>query len=328
MSVKKKKSDYKHIATQKRSQRRILTFCRICKYGIDGFVRNSWLSIAAIAVMVITLLIIFAAAVSHMVMTDTISSLSEKVNMSIYLKTDTTDDVGSDLVAKIEALSTVNSAEYISSADAMEQVAKENSDSSAVIAALKEATNKMPATIRITLEDINDTSELEKFVSEDTLVKKYLNADYKPSFAGERRNIIKNIGNTVGFAEKVGIVAASIFAVISSLIIFNTIGMAIFNRKEEIQMMQLIGADKSFIRGPFLVESMIYGFIAAIIATCLGVFILFKIAPILSGHQIEVQNSVNFVTDYFALVALVMVLIGAFIGIISSILATHRYLKL
>ena len=54
------------------------------------------------------------------------------------------------------------------------------------------------------------------------------------------------------------------------LIIFNTIRMAIFNRREEIQMMKLIGAEKSFIRGPFLVEAMMYGFFAAILAGVAG----------------------------------------------------------
>ena len=58
---------------------------------------------------------------------------------------------------------------------------------------------------------------------------------------------------------------------ISSLIIFNTIRMAIFNRKDEIQMMKLIGADRNFIRGPFIVEAIVYGFIAALIATWLGI---------------------------------------------------------
>ena len=64
-----------------------------------------------------------------------------------------------------------------------------------------------------------------------------------------------------------GSIATVVFVVISSLVVFNTIRMAIFNRKDEIEMMKLIGAERSFIRGPFIVEAIMYGFIAAIIAT-------------------------------------------------------------
>lgn len=328
MMARKKKAGSKSIANQKRSRRRLLTFYRVCRYGLDSFIRNSWLSIAATAVMVITLLIIFTAVAAHTVMVDTIGSLRDKVNMSIYLKTDTPDKESAALVAEVKKLSSVRSVEYISSADAREQMAKENSDDPDVLAAIKEATNKTPSTIRVTVDNINDTSQLENFVEDNNLLKKYLNSDYKPSFAGERRDIIKSIGRAVGFAQKVGIVASSIFVVISSLIIFNTIRMAIFNRKEEIQMMQLIGADKSFIRGPFLVEAVIYGVIAALIATGIGIFGLFKASPILESYQIDVQPTLNFVTGYFELVLLAMVVIGALIGVVSSVLATHRYLKL
>ncbi len=328
MSAKKKKANSKSISNQKRSSRRMLTFYRVCRYGLDSFIRNSWLSVAATAVMVITLLIIFVAAAVHTVMVDTVGSLRDKVNMSIYLKTDTPDDQGSALVAEVKKVQSVRTAEYISSADAREQMAKENSGSTDVLAALKEATNKTPATIRVTVENINDTSKLEDFVDNNSLLKKYLSTDYKPSFAGERRDIIKSIGRAVGFAQKVGIAASSVFVVISSLIIFNTIRMAIFNRREEIQMMQLIGADKGFIRGPFLVEAVIYGVIAAFLAAGIGIFSLYKASPILESYQINVQPTLDFAANYSAIVILGMVAIGAIIGVISSTLATRRYLKL
>jgi len=112
------------------------------------------------------------------------------------------------------------------------------------------------------------------------------------------------------------------------LIIFNTIRMAIFNRKEEIQMMKLIGADKSFIRGPFVVEAIVYGFIAAIIATGLGVALLYGSAETLKSYQISVQPTIDIVTFYIGFVLLGMILTGAIIGVISSLLATRRYLKL
>lgn len=313
---------------KKQTRRKLLTFFRVIRYGTDSFVRNSWLSIAATAVMTITLLIIFTTFIAQNVLNDTLGDLRNKVDMSIYLQTETTDKIGAQLVEKIEDLSSVRSAKYVSAADARKIFVENNKNNNSVLEAIKEATNKTPATIRVVVNDINNTTELQNFVKNDSLVKKYLNPDFKPSFAGERRNTIQSIGRAVSFAQRIGIIAGSIFVVISSLIIFNTIRMAIFNRKEEIQMMKLIGANQSFIRGPFLVESIIYGFIAALVATGLGVWGLGSVAKTLMSYQVSIQPTINFVNSYIFIVLIGMIAIGAIIGIISSLFATHRYLKL
>ena len=327
MSAKKKLSS-KELTSKKHNRRRLLTLWRVVRYGTDSFVRNSWLSVAATAVMTITLLIIFTAFITQNILTDTINELQNKVNMSIYLKTDTTDKVGNEVKTKLNQLSSVKLVTYCNADCGRKQYAKDNAGSSEDLAALTEATNQIPATIKVVLVNINDTSQLEKFVAENNLVKDHLDSDHKPSFAGERRNTIKTIGRAVNFAQAVGLAAGIVFVVISSLIIFNTIRMAIFNRKEEIQMMKLIGADQAFIRGPFLVEAIMYGLIAAIIATGLGFWALYSVSATLSSYQISAQPTIDLVTLYIPVVILGMIVIGAIIGVVSSIFATRRYLKL
>ncbi|HRN97457.1 MAG TPA: permease-like cell division protein FtsX [Candidatus Saccharibacteria bacterium] len=328
MARAKRKLDSKAFAQQKRNRRKMLTFYRMFRYGVNNFSRNAWLTIAATAVMTITLLIIFTTVVAKAVLSDTVGQLRDEVAMSIYLKTDTTDDVGKKLINQVEALPSVRSATFISSEEARDKIAQENKDNQNVLNAIKEATNLTPATLQVTVQDINNTNELQSFVDNNKLVKQYINPDHKPSFAGERRAAIQSIGRAVNFAQQVGIIAGSVFVVISSLIIFNTIRMAIFNRKEEIHMMQLIGADKSFIRGPFLIEALMYGFIAAIIATGLGILALYGAADTLSSYKIAVGPTIDLITTYFPFVLLAMIVAGSVIGVISSLLATYRYLKL
>ncbi|MFI5212667.1 MAG: cell division protein FtsX, partial [Candidatus Saccharimonadales bacterium] len=119
-----------------------------------------------------------------------------------------------------------------------------------------------------------------------------------------------------------------LFVAISSLIVFNTIRMAIFNRKDEIQMMKLIGADRNFIRGPFIVEAVVYGFIAAVVATGLGVALLYSVRDKLLSYGVGVQSTVDLMTTYIGFVILGMIVLGAVIGVMSSLLATRRYLKI
>jgi cell division transport system permease protein len=326
--MSKRKLDAKAFAQQKRNKRRFVTFIRMCRYGVNNFSRNAWLTIAATAVMTITLLIVFSTLAARNVLVETVDQISSKVDMSIYLKTETTTEEANAVKADLEKLASVKSVRYVSAAESRSENAANNKGNEAILNAINEATNKNPAIMRIALADINDTSELDNYVKNDKSLEPHLDPDRPPSFSGSRREAIKNIAQWVGFAEKIGIGATILFVTISSLIVFNTIRMAIFNRKEEIQMMKLIGADRNFIRGPFLVEASVYGFIAAVLATGAGLSILYAIKEPLMRNQIAIQSTVEAATLYIGFILVGMIALGALIGIISSLLATHRYLKI
>ncbi len=323
----KRKLDAKAFSQQKRKRRQWLTFVRMCRYGVNNFSRNAWLTIAATAVMTITLLIVFVTLAARQVLVDTVDQIKDKVDMSIYVKTETTDQQARTVRAELEKLSTVKGVEYISPKQAREAFAQANKTDTQTLSALNEATNKLPGTFRVSIEDINDPSELDKFVKTNETFKKYADPSRPASFSGERRTAISNIGRWVGFAERVGLAASVVFIVISSLIVFNTIRMAIFNRKEEIQMMKLIGADRSFIRGPFVVEAVVYGFIAAILATVLGMVALYASRDKLISYEVAIQPTIEGMTLYIGFILLGMIFAGALIGVISSLLATRKYLK-
>lgn len=326
--MSKRKLDAKAFSQQKRKRRQWITFVRMCRYGINNFSRNAWLTIAATAVMTITLLVVFVTLAARNVLVDTVDEIRDKVDMSIYVKTDIKDTDVKKIQTDLEKLSSVRAVTYVSPKQARESFAEQNKSDAGTLDALNEATNQFPGTFRISPVDINDTSELQNFVETNETVKKNLDPNREPSFAGERKSAIENIGRWVEFAERAGLVASAIFIAISSLIVFNTIRMAIFNRKDEIQMMKLIGADRNFIRGPFVVEAVVYGFIAAIIATILGVVILYASAEKLLSYGVLVDNTINFVTTYIGFVLLAMIFMGAVIGVVSSLLATRRYLKI
>lgn len=326
--AKKEKSNSKAFAQQKRHRRQWMAFVRMCRYGVNNFSRNAWLTIAATAVMTITLLIIFLTLIARNVLTDSVGEISKKVDMSIYLKTDTTTEQANKVVADLRKLSNVQGVTYISASQARADNAEKNKGDSGYLNAINQATNKLPATIRVSLKDINDTSQLDQFVKSNSDLKKVIDPERAPSFAGSRRAAIQNLGKWTDFAQQIGLGASIVFVAISSLIVFNTIRMAIFNRRDEIEMMKLIGADKSFIRGPFVVEAIVYGFISAVIATALGIAILTLSADGLQAYGIAVQGTLDLVMTYIAFVLLGMIVLGGLVGTISALLATRRYLKI
>lgn len=327
MAKGRKKLDSKTYAKQKRHHRQWTTFMRMIRYGINNFTRNAWLTIAATAVMTITLFVIFTSVVSRNVLIDTLTNLRDNVSMSVYMKTDASkadvDKVASDLKKE----STVLGVTITTPDQARDQYVQDNKTDEQSLEILKEATNKFPWTLNIKVQDINNTTQLADFVKTNKTYLANQDPDRQPSFAGPRRAAIENIGNAANFAQKIGIIVSLVFVIVSTLIIFNTIRMAIFNRREEIQMMKLIGAERAFIRGPFVVEAIVYGFFAALIATALGGTILILAAPGLKEY-FTIQPTIDMLTIYAGFVLLGMILIGAFIGIISSLMATRRYLKL
>jgi len=327
MAKGKKKLDSKSYAQQKRHRRQWTTFLRMCRYGINNFTRNAWLTIAATAVMTITLFVIFTSVVSRNILIDTLTGLRDNVSMSIYLKTETSQDDADKIAASLRKESSVIQVGLVSPEQARDKYIEQNKVDAQSLEVLKQATNKFPWTLDIKVQDINDTTQLADFVKTDTTLKESTDPDHPPSFAGTRRATIESIGNAANFAQNIGIIVSAIFVVVSTLIIFNTIRMAIFNRREEIQMMKLIGAEKAFIRGPFVVEAIVYGFFAALFASGLGAGSLILAAPALSNY-FRVQPTIDVLTLYAGFVLLAMILIGAFIGIFSSLMATRRYLKL
>ncbi len=324
----KSKQNTKALAQSRRHRRKWLAFLRMIRYGINNFSRNAWLTIAATAVMTITLLIVFITVAARQVLVDSVEVMQKKVDMSIYLKGDTPDTEAALIADSLRQLSNVDQVTFISAADARADFADKNKGNPKMLEALNNATNKFFGTLRVNLKNINDTSQLDAFVKENTLVKKYIDSDRPPSFAGSRRSAIQNLAKWIDFAQKAGIGASIVFVAISSLIVFNTIRMAIFNRRDEIEMMKLIGAGKGFIRGPFVVEAMVYGFVAGVLATILGMLALNLAQPGLDKAGVAVVPTMNFITEYIPLVLVAMVVLGAFVGAVSSLLATRRYLKI
>jgi len=328
MAKNKKNLSSKQVTKQKRQHRQWVTFLRMLRYGVNNFTRNAWLTVAATAIMTITLFVIFVSLVAHNVLTSTVDDLRDKVTMSIYLKTGSTAENVDTLANDARALSSVTQVAIITPEQARDKFIQDEKDNASTLDAIKLANNQFPWTLSIKVQDINDTSQLASFVTDSELLKENISTENPPSFAGDRREAIESIGSAANLAIQGGIAVAIVFASISMLIIFNTIRMAIFNRKEEIQMMKLIGAESSFIRGPFLVEAIVYGFFGALFASGLGYGLLIAVKPALVDAKIPIDVTADMLMTYAGFVVLGMIIIGAIIGVTSSLLATRRYLKL
>jgi cell division transport system permease protein len=314
--------------TQTRKHR-LRTNARVVKYGAKSFVRNTWLSVAAIAIMAVTLIVLSATIIATHAMSTAIGKIEQQVDMSVYIKQGATQEQIERIIGRLTQLETVMDVESTSPEEANKESIKKIIDSSHItdpdyIKSLYEAPNKLPWTLNIKLVSLSNTSELEEFVANDESIKDLIDENRAPSYASSRRDTIDRIASIMNRIELIGLVAAGVFALIAILVVFNTIRMAIYNRKEEIYMMRLVGASRWFIVGPFVVEASFYGIIAAIIAGAVAYAAAFALK---NNFGATLEPTLNIMATFWYLVICVLLKAGILIGVISSLLATRKYLK-
>ncbi len=308
-------------------KRKFITLGRIIKTGFINFVRNASLAVAATTVMVITLSIVLFSVIANASFTNTLQQLTDKIVISVYLKDDVNDQQREKLIADLKGIENVRSVEYITKDRALEEYREDNQDKPDLLVAISQTDNPLPAHLRVKSKDPNKIQDVRNFIEKPDV--KVLQSD-ETSYSGERKEAIDNISRSTSFLRKAALAGVVVFALVSVMIIFNTIRMAIFNRRDELTIMRLLGANTSYIRGPFIVETILYGIVAAILSVTLCETLFRVQASAFDASSLGLLD-IKYANQYFAdrywRILLIQLGIGTLIGAASSYIATHRYLK-
>ncbi len=305
----------------------IIVLNRIIKAGAQNFIRNATLAIAAIAVMSITLTIVLSSIIANATFGNTIQQINDRIDVSVFLKDTVTADQLDTLLDDLRAIPDVKAVEYKSKEDVLKEQQKPTDENLDQQLALAQIDNPYPATIHVKPRDPNKLQGIQSFL-EKTEVRDLQSA--KTTYSGAKKTALDNITRSTSFLRKTGFVGVIVFAIVSMLIIFNTIRMTIFNRRDELQIMRLLGASTGYIRGPFVVETILYGIVSAMISITVvnSLFIVSSSAFAASNFGLL---DIDFATEYFRkhfwLILASQLGIGILIGAVSSSIATRRYLK-
>lgn len=304
-----------------------ITFGRIIRTGVVNFFRNMSLAIAAMAVMVVTLTIILISLIVNTTLSSTIHQITDKIDVSVYLVDGLDAGAREDLVDDLRGLPNVANVEYLSKEQVLETYKKDNANNPELLQAISQTNNPLPATIRVKPVDLDRVQEIQTFLESDEV--KDLQSE-SPSYSGDRKEAIDKISHAARVLQQIGIAGVVLFALVSVLIIFNTIQMAIFNRRDEISIMRLLGASTRYIRGPFIVESVLYGIISAIISTLFIKLLFVASSSTLQASSLgllDISYAQRFFDDNFWLLLAAELAAGIAIGAASSTIATRRYLR-
>ena len=310
-------------------KRDLISFERVIKTGFVNFFRNAWLAIAAIAVMVITLSIVLFSVIANATFANTINQITERIDVSVYLvdAVSANDQQREDLIIQIEQLDSVKSVTYVSKDEALARYKNQNKDNLDLLVAISQTDNPLPASLQIKPVNPDNIEPIRQFLEQPDI--KAMQAE-QTSYSGDRKQAIDKIGTATTFIRRAGVVGVVVLALISVLIIFNTIRMAIFNRRDELTIMRLLGASTWYIRGPFVVETVFYGVISAIISVLLCSIVFSVQSNAFNASTLgllDIQYASDYFAEHFWTILAIQLTIGILIGAVSSIIATRRYLK-
>ena len=333
-SEKIKRTSKNNLKTMRKNRKRhvVREKARIVKYGTRGFSRNIWLSTAATVVMAFTLIILFVTVVASVILTNTAEMMKDKIDITIYLKPGTSAKTLEELTEAISKDSNIKSVVTSTSEEEYAKFLEDNAGSEEIINVLDDEMTalmikRMQSTMRIKVYDVDNLDSIKNLVATDDIFVKNIDKEKAPTYDVNQAEIA-TITSWARLARTGGVVLGAVVLGGSVLIIFSTIRMAIFSRREEIYMMKLVGADKSFIRGPFLIEAEICGIIAGIVAATVSYFGFEFLAPRLSNYGINVDSIIEVMhSNKLILVYLVFILAGVIIGRVSARLAVSKYLN-
>ncbi|HXF44050.1 MAG TPA: permease-like cell division protein FtsX [Candidatus Paceibacterota bacterium] len=300
-----------------------VTLSRIFKYGWQGFLRNGSLSVSTIGIMILALIVFEGLILFNVVSNAAISSIQEKIDISVYFKSNVPEDRMLDIKRSLEGLSEVKFVEYVSREDALAEFKERHADDATVIQTLEELDeNPLLASLNIKAKDLDQYGTIASYLEAPTLSDLIEKVTY-----AQNKAVIDRLTSLVATMER-GVVLLTVFlAFLAALVTFNTIRLAIFSNREQIEIMRLVGASNRFIRGPYMVEGIIYGVVAAMVSFAVLIPVIDFAAPKIASFVLEIDLW-NYLTKEWLRLFFYQVLFGVGLGVVSSAFAIRRYLKI
>lgn len=300
----------------------ITTFLRTLSLGFANFWRNKFLSFATIVVMAVILFIFNIILAVQLISNQALKALSERVDIVVYLKDDVSFYDAKKLTDNLDKIDGVKDVKYTSKEDALQIVAKTHPKTAEFIKKFN-LENPLPASISITTRSPEDQEKVKNLLEQDQ-TKNLLQNYIAEGSSGESiilSNVAKNLLNINNFVKQIIFWMVLVFVLGGTLVIVNAIQLTIYTRRQEIYIMRLVGATPNFIRLPFILEGILYGFFAVLLS-----FIILAIL----GNTVQIEDS-NLWTYYSSLnferVFIGELLITVTVAIISSFSAVQQYLK-
>lgn len=303
-----------------------ITFKRIVRAGFTDFWRNGVVSLSAVLVMMITLMIFSGVIFSSALLKHTLVSLENKIDININLVPEVSEQNIQKIYNDIKSLPQVESVELLSRQQVLDNFILNNQEGQTIVSAIELLDdNPFGASLKIKAIDLNQYDAINTFIVDNYAVGTN-NSMIEDVNTSQKQLIIERLKDIISAGNKFGFIVTVLFIILSILITLNTIRLAMYISRDEIKVMNLVGAEHSYITGPFIVVGAIYGLVSSILVTIL----LFPITYYIGADTARLffdMNLFNYYISNFGQIFLMVFASGIFVGSVSSFLAIKRYLQ-
>ncbi len=295
---------------------------RIFKYGIQSFLRNGWLSVSTIVIMILALIVFEGLIIFNFIGKQTIASIQEKVDISVYFKSNVPEDSILNVKRSLESLEEVKFVEYVSREKALEEFKAKHKEDDTILRTLNELDeNPLLASLNVKAKSLNQYGAIASYLEAPSLADIVEKITY-----AQNQIVISRLSALLRTLNQVMVILTLFLAFLAAVVTFNTIRLAIFSNREQIEIMRLVGASNSFIQGPFIIEGIIYGIVSAVVSFILYIPVIGLTSPKISSFAAEINISQFFSSNWTNLLSYQLIF-GLGLSVISSIIAVRKYLK-
>lgn len=296
---------------------------RIIRFGFQNFWRYGFSSLATIAVLVISLSLFLTLILFRVTATETISSIQDKIDISVYFKSATPDGDMLSITESVRTLPEVRNVEFISKDQALEIFRQRHEGDPTISQAINELTvNPLLAHLNIKANDPSEYAAIAEYLDSNENISQYVESI---SYF-DNKLVIERLNSITGSVNRGVFVLTIVLTIVGALVVFNTIWLAIFANREEIMIMRLVGASNALVRGPYVVHGILAGLVAAAASFIVAIPVIHIISPYLSSLIPTFSLTGYFYRNAIFLLAYQMIF-GIGLGAIASFLAIRKYLR-
>ena len=295
---------------------------RIIRFGWRNFWREGGLNAATVFVLTATISLFAFLFMSSGGVANLITQIQEKIDISAYIKPDSSQEDVFAAKEKLDKMPEVEDVSIVSEEDALAEFQERHKNDPILLESLEVVgTNPFYASLKIRAAKTDQYATILSVLNSSSMEGIIQRVDYV-----EKKTVIEKLSKFISNVNAIGLLLAGILAVVAVLLAFNTIRVAIYDSSKEISVMRLVGASGRFIRGPFVVQGIIAGTIAAFIS-----FLVLFLTTYFSGPKIEALTNGFNVFAWFCANAVglffLQLLSGITLGVSSSLIAIRKYLK-
>lgn len=296
--------------------RGIRTFQRYFRDAAKSVIRNFSLSLASISCIAITLIVVSLSIIVSYNVENFMETIKKDVTMVIFLDGDTTEDQRAAVESGIKSTGNVEKLIYKSKEDYAKEFAKENETLKTIIEGWTNETNPLLDSFELKVKDIENIKDTA------TTIKKLKHVNS----VKYSEDTVEQLATMFSAIEKGCIIAVIALILVTAFLIANTIKLAIYSRKREIEIMRLVGASNISIKVPFIIEGLFLGVIGSIIPIILTIYGYISIYDFFGG-KISTFAKLIEPTPFVYLSSVLLLIIGILVGMFGSYQAVKKYLK-